>query len=175
MRAGGRHHRRIGSHEHGGRAERAKRDTGRGGHEPPETTTGAADEDGTDDDETEEEDDDDELELSGTEAELGLLTDELPGIGRQPVRLTVVRSGSPTVGSALLRMIGQPGLCRPLEVVGVVETKRWREVRLVVCSQALQPWRCLSAAARPEVDRFRRDVSSLSSVGGVGVARLASS
>ena len=32
-------------------------------------------------------------------------TDELPGGGRRPVRLEIVRSGSPTVGSASLRII----------------------------------------------------------------------
>jgi len=36
---------------------------------------------------------------------LALLTDELPGQGRHPVRLQVDRSGSPTVGSALLRFL----------------------------------------------------------------------
>jgi len=38
-------------------------------------------------------------------AYLALLTDELPGAGQHPVRLAVVRSGSPTVGSALLRIL----------------------------------------------------------------------
>jgi hypothetical protein len=38
-------------------------------------------------------------------AYVALLTDELPGGGRQPLRLEIVRSGSPTIGSALLRII----------------------------------------------------------------------
>lgn len=38
-------------------------------------------------------------------AYLALLTDELPGAGRHPVRLQIERSGSPTVGSALLRIL----------------------------------------------------------------------
>jgi Domain of unknown function (DUF4389) len=38
-------------------------------------------------------------------AYLVLLTDELPGQGKHPVRLQVERSGSPTVGSALLRLL----------------------------------------------------------------------
>lgn len=42
--------------------------------------------------------------VAGVLAYLAFLTDELPGAGRQPVRLTVIRSGSPTVGSALLRI-----------------------------------------------------------------------
>jgi hypothetical protein len=43
--------------------------------------------------------------IVGVLAYVALLTDELPGGGRQPVRLEVVRSGSPTVGSALLRIV----------------------------------------------------------------------
>ena len=38
-------------------------------------------------------------------AYLALLTDELPGQGGHPVRFRVERSGSPTVGSALLRIL----------------------------------------------------------------------
>src|SRR5262245_30428034 len=36
---------------------------------------------------------------------LALLTDRLPGEGEHPVRFEVERSGSPTVGSALLRIL----------------------------------------------------------------------
>jgi hypothetical protein len=38
-------------------------------------------------------------------AYLALLTDQLPGEGGHPVRFQVERSGSPTVGSALLRIV----------------------------------------------------------------------
>jgi hypothetical protein len=38
-------------------------------------------------------------------AYLALLTDELPGQGEHPVRFQVERSGSPTVGSALMRIL----------------------------------------------------------------------
>ena len=38
-------------------------------------------------------------------AYLALLTDELPGQGAHPARFRVERSGSPTVGSALLRIL----------------------------------------------------------------------
>ena len=38
-------------------------------------------------------------------AYVALLTDELPGQGEHPVRLRVERSGSPTVGSALMRIV----------------------------------------------------------------------
>jgi hypothetical protein len=38
-------------------------------------------------------------------AYLALLTDEIPGAGEHPVRFQFERSGSPTVGSALLRIV----------------------------------------------------------------------
>jgi hypothetical protein len=38
-------------------------------------------------------------------AYLALLTDELPGQGRHPARFEVERAGSPTLGSALLRVL----------------------------------------------------------------------
>jgi Domain of unknown function (DUF4389) len=38
-------------------------------------------------------------------AYLALLTDQLPGRGEHPVRFQIDRSGSPTVGSALLRIL----------------------------------------------------------------------
>lgn len=43
--------------------------------------------------------------ILGVVAYLALLTDELPGRGGHPVRFAVERSGSPTVGSALLRIV----------------------------------------------------------------------
>jgi hypothetical protein len=43
--------------------------------------------------------------LVGLAAYLALLTDRLPGQGAEPVRFQVERSGSPTVGSALLRIL----------------------------------------------------------------------
>jgi hypothetical protein len=43
--------------------------------------------------------------IVGVLSYLALLTDELPGGGRLPVRLEIVRSGSPTVGTALLRIV----------------------------------------------------------------------
>ena len=43
--------------------------------------------------------------LLGLVAYLALLTDRLPGRGEQPVRFRVERSGSPTVRSALLRIL----------------------------------------------------------------------
>jgi hypothetical protein len=43
--------------------------------------------------------------IVGVLAYVSLLTDELPGPGRQPARLRVVRSGAPTIGTALLRIV----------------------------------------------------------------------
>lgn len=43
--------------------------------------------------------------IVGVLAYLAFLTDELPGGGRQPGRLEIARSGSPTVGTALLRIV----------------------------------------------------------------------
>lgn len=43
--------------------------------------------------------------IVGLAAYLALLTDVLPGGGREPVRFEVARSGSPTTGSALLRIL----------------------------------------------------------------------
>ena len=43
--------------------------------------------------------------ILGLVAYLALLTDQLPGRGEHPVRFQVDRSGSPTVGSALLRIL----------------------------------------------------------------------
>jgi len=43
--------------------------------------------------------------IVGVVAYLALLTDELPGGARQPVHFEIVRSGAPTVGSALWRIV----------------------------------------------------------------------
>jgi len=43
--------------------------------------------------------------IVGLLAYVALLTDELPGGGRKPARVEIVRSGTPTVGSALLRIV----------------------------------------------------------------------
>jgi hypothetical protein len=43
--------------------------------------------------------------IVGLLAYVALLTDELPGSGRQPVRFKIVESGSPTVETALLRIV----------------------------------------------------------------------
>jgi hypothetical protein len=56
----------------------------------------------------------------GILAYLALLTDELPGGGRRPFRLEIVRSGSPTVGSALLRILKGIPSALVLALIGFV-------------------------------------------------------
>jgi hypothetical protein len=58
-------------------------------------------------------------------AYVALLTDELPGGGRRPVRLEIARSGSPTVGSALLRIIKAIPSALVLTLIGFVGWIVW--------------------------------------------------
>ena len=61
----------------------------------------------------------------GVLAYIALLTDELPGGGRRPVRLEIVRSGSPTVGTALLRIVKAIPSALVLVLIGVVGWIVW--------------------------------------------------
>jgi len=61
----------------------------------------------------------------GVLAYLALLTDELPGASRQPVRLKVVRSGSPTVGGALLRIVKAIPSALMLALLSLVSSIVW--------------------------------------------------
>ena len=58
-------------------------------------------------------------------AYLALLTDELPGAGRRPLRLEIVRSGSPTVATALLRILKAIPSALVLTLVGLVSCVVW--------------------------------------------------
>jgi Domain of unknown function (DUF4389) len=58
--------------------------------------------------------------IVGVLAYLALMTDELPGGDRSPVRLAVVRSGSPTVGGALLRIVKAIPSALVLALLGAV-------------------------------------------------------
>ena len=60
--------------------------------------------------------------IVGVLAYLSLLTDELPGAGREPVRLAVVRSGSPTVGTALLRILKSIPSAIVVALLGIVSS-----------------------------------------------------
>ena len=58
-------------------------------------------------------------------AYVALLTDELPGSGRETVRLEIARSGTPTVGSALLRILKAIPSALALAVLGLVSSVVW--------------------------------------------------
>ena len=60
--------------------------------------------------------------IVGVLAYLSLLTDELPGAGREPVRLAVVRSGSPTVATALLRILKSIPSAIVVALLGIVSS-----------------------------------------------------
>ena len=60
--------------------------------------------------------------LVGVLAYLAYLTDDLPGGGRSAVQFDVVRSGSPTLGSALMRIVRAIPSCLVLAVLSVVST-----------------------------------------------------
>lgn len=55
-------------------------------------------------------------------AYLALVTDELPGSGRRPVQLAIVRSGSPSVGSALIRILKAIPSALVLALLGIVSS-----------------------------------------------------
>ena len=63
--------------------------------------------------------------IVGVLAYVGLLTEELPGGGRKPIRLNVVRSGSPTVGSALLRIVLAIPSAIVIAVIGIAGWVVW--------------------------------------------------
>ena len=63
--------------------------------------------------------------IVGALAYVAFLTDELPGGGRGPVRLEIVRSGSPTVGSALLRILRGIPSALVLALLGLVSGIVW--------------------------------------------------
>ncbi len=61
----------------------------------------------------------------GVLAYLALLTDELPGGTRQAVRFEIVRTGSPTVGSALLRIVKAIPSALVLFLIGIASWIVW--------------------------------------------------
>ena len=63
--------------------------------------------------------------IVGVLAYVGLLTEELPGGGRKPIRLNVVRSGTPTVGSALLRIVLAIPSAIVIAVIGIAGWVVW--------------------------------------------------
>jgi hypothetical protein len=63
--------------------------------------------------------------IVGVLAYLALLTDELPGGARQPIHFEIVRSGSPTVGSALWRIVKAIPSAVVLFLIGIIGWIAW--------------------------------------------------
>lgn len=86
-------------------------------------------------------------------AYLALLTDELPGRGEHPVRLRVERSGSPSVGSALLRILYAIPSLIVLAILGFVGAIVWLIGIVLVLIEESYPeglWRFLLGLVRWE-------------------------
>jgi Domain of unknown function (DUF4389) len=86
-------------------------------------------------------------------AYLALLTDQLPGRGEHPVRFRVERSGSPTVGSALLRIpYAIPSLI-VLAILTLVGAMVWVIALVIILVDEKYPeslWRFLLGVVRWE-------------------------
>jgi hypothetical protein len=100
-------------------------------------------------------------------AYLALLTDRLPGGNGDPVRLEIERSGSPTVGSALLRIIYAIPSLIVLAILSVIGAIVWVIAVVLVLVNERNPeslWRfllgivrwqaCLFAYLASLVDRY---------------------
>ncbi len=86
-------------------------------------------------------------------AYLALLTDELPGERRHPVRLEVERSGSPTLRSALLRVLYAIPSVIVLSILTFVGTIVWVIAVVLVLGNERYPdslWRFLLGLVRWE-------------------------
>ena len=90
-------------------------------------------------------------------AYLALLTDVLPGGGEDSVRLEVKRSGSPTVGSALLRILYAIPSLLVLAILGVIGAIVWVIAVVLVLVNERYPeslWRFLCGLVRWEACLF---------------------
>jgi len=86
-------------------------------------------------------------------AYLALLTDELPGRAQHPVRFQVDRSGSPTVGSTLLRVLYAIPSIIVLAILGFVGAIVWLIAVVLVLVNESYPdsmWRFLLGFVRWE-------------------------
>jgi len=63
--------------------------------------------------------------IVGLLAYVALLTDELPGFGRQNITFEITRAGSPTVGSALWRIVKVIPSAFVLALIGIVSWFVW--------------------------------------------------
>jgi hypothetical protein len=90
-------------------------------------------------------------------AYLALLTDRLPTRDEQPVRFEVERSGSPTVGSALLRVLYSIPSLIVLAILVCVGAFVWLLAVVLVLINERYPesaWRFLSSLVRWEANLF---------------------
>jgi hypothetical protein len=86
-------------------------------------------------------------------AYLALLTDRLPGAGEHPVRFQVERSGSPTVGSSLLRILYAIPSVIVLAILAIVGAIVWVIAAVMVLVNESYPgslWRFLLGLVRWE-------------------------
>jgi Domain of unknown function (DUF4389) len=86
-------------------------------------------------------------------AYLTLLTDRVPGGGQGPVRFQVERSGSPTVGSALLRILYAIPSLIVLALLGLVGAAVWVVAAVLILLREGYPeglWKFLLGIARWE-------------------------
>jgi Domain of unknown function (DUF4389) len=84
-------------------------------------------------------------------AYLALLTDELPARGEEPARFQVQRSGSPTVGSALLRILYAIPSVIVLAILAFVGAIVWLVAAVLILVHERYPdsmWRFLLAIVR---------------------------
>lgn len=91
--------------------------------------------------------------IVGLAAYIALLTDELPSGGGSAVRFDVERSGSPTVASALLRVVYAIPTVLILSVLTFVATIVWVVALVAVVADGQYPegmWRVLYAVVRWE-------------------------
>jgi hypothetical protein len=77
--------------------------------------------------------------LMAVTAYIAILTDRLPGGGEEPVRLEIERSGSPTVGSCLLRILYAIPSALALTLVGFVGLVVWVAAAVLVLVRESYP------------------------------------
>jgi Domain of unknown function (DUF4389) len=95
--------------------------------------------------------------ILGLIAYIALLTDELPGWDRRPARFEVERSGSPTVGSALLRILYAIPSLIVLAILAFVGAIVWVIAAVFVLFDENYPdslWRFLRGIVRWEARLF---------------------
>jgi len=90
-------------------------------------------------------------------AYVAALTDRLPGGGERPVRFEVQRSGSPTVGSALLRLLYAIPSAIVVGVLGIVAAIAWVIASIAILVNETYPeslWRFQLGVVRWEARLF---------------------